>query len=416
MGKRVLFITESYGQNPSPNGNCVKIIADELMKKNDYVSILTLKNQIIKQDSIIDSVSVKRVNTYVEWRIIFSDNIPKIVKRCGSKIIKILKYVFIPMHPFRSPGVLRSLYKAGCEIIEEEQIDTIVGVYRDFETAYAGVLLKRRYPHIKLCIYTLDAISGGVCSNPLINQKKHIKKCKKWEICFLKKCDVFCIMKSHASIFKDEKYVPFKNKIVELDIPNLCIPKDERRSNAANTDNIIRFIFTGMLSETNADCSFFLKVFKEILKITQARFDIYGGVSEKTLGLLKNSGMYDKNVFFHGRVSQEELSAIRKNADVFLNFGNMHPCGIPCKIFEYIPMRKIIVSFYKIENDASYDYLIRYPKAILLKEDYGCELEYAHKILKFWKEKKDIDISLETIKKEFYNNTPSAFINVIENL
>ena len=48
MGKRILFITESYGRNPSPNGNCVKIIADELVRKEDYVSILTLKNQIIK--------------------------------------------------------------------------------------------------------------------------------------------------------------------------------------------------------------------------------------------------------------------------------------------------------------------------------------------------------------------------------
>ena len=415
MGKRILFITESYGRNPSPNGNCVKIIADELVRKEDYVSILTLKNQIIKQDSIIDSVNVKRVNTYAEWRIVFSDNIPQFIKRCGSKIIKILKYIFMPMHPFRSPGVLKSLYKAGCKIIEKEQIDTVVGVYRDFETAYAGILLKKKYPHIKLCIYTLDAISGGVCSNPLINQKKHIKKCNKWEICFLKKCDVFCIMKSHASIFRDERYFLYKNKIVELDIPNLCIPKSERKINT-NRDGVVRFVFTGMLSETNADCTFFLKVFEEILKITQARFDIYGGASEKILDLLKSSGMCNKNIFFHGRVSQEELSSIREKADVFLNFGNMHPCGIPCKIFEYIPMRKVIVSFYKIENDASYDYLIRYPKAILLKEKYGCELEYAYKIFEFWKEIKDVDISLVLIKREFYDNTPSAFIDVIEKL
>ena len=32
------------------------------------------------------------------------------------------------------------------------------------------------------------------------------------------------------------------------------------------------------------------------------------------------------------------------------------------------------------------------------------------------KEKKDVDISLEMIKREFYDNTPSAFIDVIEKL
>ena len=54
--------------------------------------------------------------------------------------------------------------------------------------------------------------------------------------------------------------------------------------------------------------------------------------------------------------------------------------------------------------------------SILLKEKYGCELEYAYKIFEFWKEKKDVDISLEMIKREFYDNTPSAFIDVIEKL
>ena len=79
-------------------------------------------------------------------------------------------------------------------------------------------------------------------------------------------------------------------------------------------------------------------------------------------------------------------------------------------------MRKIIVSFYKIENDASYAYLSRYPKAILLEEKSGREMEYADKIIEFWKEKKNKDIPLEMIMKEFYENTPSAFIDVIENM
>lgn len=416
MGKRVLFITESYDKNPSPNGNCIKIIADELIERGNSISVLTLKNQVAKQNSIINHVNVTRVNTYGEWRIIFANHVPKIIKRCGSKVIKLLKYIFIPLHPFRSPGVLISLYKAGCKIIENNKIDVVVGVYRDFETAYAGALLKKKYPHVKLCIYTLDAISGGVCSNPLISQKKHIRKCHKWETYFLKKCDKFCIMKTHASIFEAEKFLPYSDKIVKLDIPNLCIPKLDKSSISNTTPDILKFVFTGMLSETNADCTFFIKVFEEISKKIEVRFDIYGGISEKLLVLLKDSGMYNKEIFFHGRVSQKELSSIRNEADIFLNFGNIHPCGIPCKIFEYIPMRKIIVSFYKIENDASYAYLSRYPKAILLEEKSGREMEYADKIIEFWKEKKNMDIPLEMIMKEFYENTPSAFIDVIENM
>ena len=67
----------------------------------------------------------------------------------------------------------------GQEIIERRQIDTVVGVYRDFRQ-HMQDFIKENIP-ILSCIYTLDAISGGVCSNPLINQKKHIKKYNKWK-------------------------------------------------------------------------------------------------------------------------------------------------------------------------------------------------------------------------------------------
>lgn len=412
MGKRVLFITESYDQNPSPNGNCVKIVADELVSRGNHAYVLTLKNQIARQDAVVDGVCVKRVNTYAEWRCVFAQNVPQMVKRCVSKFVKVLKYIFIPLHPFRSPGVLWSLYRAGSAMIEQENIDTVVGVYRDFETAYAGLLLKKKYPQVKLCIYTLDAISGGVCSNPFVKKEQHMEKCRQWEIRFLQVCDAFCIMKAHAPIFRDPLYQAYQDKILALDIPNLRIPVCAQQS--GNPSDVLRFVFTGMLSETNADCTYFLDVFRELQKRIPTRFDIYGAVSDGMMDTLKNSGMYNQQVFFHGRVSQEELASIREQADVFLNFGNTHFCGIPCKIFEYISTRKMIVSFYKIDNDASYSYLSRYPKALLLRESEGREAEYAEAIVQFWHEKKDVEISLDDITREFYDNTPAAFIEVLE--
>lgn len=381
MEKRILFITESYYDSPSPNGNCVRILAEELIRSGNAVSVLTLKNQTAKKDSVIDKVKVFRINTYAEWRIMFANRVPGIIKRIISRVCKEVKNVFIPLHPFRAPLVLAALLRRAKKIIKDEQIDTVVGVYRDFETAYAAILLKKKYPNIKVCIYTLDAISGGVCSNRLVDNKTHIKKCNKWELVFLKHCDRFCIMKSHAPVFESSIYSEYRKKIVYLDIPNLCIP--EKSEIGKKEVDQINFVYTGMLSETNADCRNFLKVFEEIIKREDAVFNIYGGVSEKIFKAIEETGLYNKKIYFHGRVTQEELKAIRRDADVLLNFGNNHPCGIPCKIFEYMATGKVILSFKKIKEDASTAYLTRYAKALLLEEKIGNEKEHAEEFLKF---------------------------------
>ena len=75
VGKNILFITESYHYAPSPNGNCVEKVANELVAQGDSVSILTLKNQESKEIfECIEGVNVFRVNTYAEWRVLFGKN------------------------------------------------------------------------------------------------------------------------------------------------------------------------------------------------------------------------------------------------------------------------------------------------------------------------------------------------------
>ena len=55
-----------------------------------------------------------------------------------------------------------SLYSKAKRIIHSEQIDVVIGVHRDFETALCGALLKKQFPQIKNVLYTLDALSGGM--------------------------------------------------------------------------------------------------------------------------------------------------------------------------------------------------------------------------------------------------------------
>ncbi|MBQ8688911.1 MAG: glycosyltransferase [Clostridia bacterium] len=412
MNERILFITESYYDSPSPNGSCVKKVADTLIGGGADVHVLTLKNERAREDAEIDGVKVYRVNTYLEWRVLFSKRIPHLIGRVLSRATKLLKALLIPRHPLRAPRVLRLLTKRAEEIAQKENIQVVIGVYRDFETVMAAVRLKEKFgDRIKLIIYTLDAISGGVCSNRLVSERMHVKKCREWELKMLSVCDIYCALEAHRGIYADEIYKPYTEKIRFVDVPNL-LKSNFDYGKAPSGD--MNFVFTGMLSETNADPSFFLGAFAHICASRpEARFNIYGGVSAGVLRLIEKSGLYNERIFFHGRVEAEALDEARRSADILLNFGNEHFCGIPCKIFEYVSTGKPIVSFYKIDGDASTPYLKRYKKAILIKNEPTAERACAEKILTFFDSVKDITVEREEIYKEYYSNTPDELAGII---
>lgn len=411
MRKNILFITESYHYAPSPNGNCVEKVARELVHQGDNVTVLTLKNQETKNNfECIDGVKVFRVNTYAEWKVLFGYFGINMISRSVSKIFKLLKNIFIPLHPFRSPGVLLNLYILGKRIIIDEQIDTIIAVYRDFETAMSGALLAKKYPRVWTMLYSLDAISGGVCSNQFVSEKTHIKKCQKWEKYFMDTFDVFCPMKSHRAVYDTTLYNKYRNKIKYLDIPNLL---SDDYNYSINQDSTVNFVFTGMLTESNADCCFFLKILKKYIETENAIFNIYGSISNGIKNTIKEMNLWNRTVFFHGRIAQEELINVRNQATVFLNFGNEHSCGIPCKIFEYMSTGKMILSFSKIKEDANTPYLEKYGNALILMEDDQQIEQYVKRINEFISQNKECQISKKDINKMFYANTPKAFSDVI---
>ncbi len=82
-----------------------------------------------------------------------------------------------------------------------------------------------------------------------------------------------------------------------------------------------------MLTESNSDCCFFLKILKKYIETENAIFNIYGSISNGIKNTIKEMNLWNRTVFFHGRIAQEELINVRNQATVFLNFGNEHSCG-----------------------------------------------------------------------------------------
>lgn len=160
--KNILFLTESFSGKASPNGNCVKKITDVLSVDNN-VNVIALRSDAeLPRQEIINKTKVHRINTYFSWRLanFFKSN-SNLIYRILDKLNRIFKSLLSYYTPLRAPLVLHSYVKTGKKIILTEKIDVIVAVYKDFEDTYAGVILKKKFPNIKLMVYCLDAIRGG---------------------------------------------------------------------------------------------------------------------------------------------------------------------------------------------------------------------------------------------------------------
>ena len=93
-----------------------------------------------------------------------------------------------------------------------------------------------------------------------------------------------------------------------------------------------------------------------------------------------------------------------------LNFGNATPCAIPCKIFEYFSTGNPVISFLKIDDDASEPYVQRYPNSLMIDERKAIQ-ENAELFVRFINSKHIAD--KEKIKKAFIDNAPETTVNKI---
>ena len=106
---------------------------------------------------------------------------------------------------------------------------------------------------------------------------------------------------------------------------------------------------------------------------------------------------------------------MEQKADCLINIGSTNPYTISGKIFEYMTFLKPIISTFSIEDEPSIKYLEKY-KPVLFVDEKDDWQHSANEIIKFLDNGEQSKIDDDTLKKLFYNNTPEAFIDVIDNL
>lgn len=400
---KVLFICESYKYKPSPNGICVQNIAENMVKENHTVFVLTLYNDLGQPKyEVYNGVHIYRVNPGFIRKNLFATK--GFMNRIFLKLSAINGLFYAKKYPLLSKKQVVNLYNKADELNRLNNFDYCVTVYQQIHPVLAGIELKKKYSSIKLVLYTLDAISGGWI--PTIARSKDIplKSLKMWEEYFFEYIDCMFAMESHKKYYAAPEYHRYKDLIEFVDIPMIaenCCCKDKK-----NSDQKVHLVYTGSMSVNTANPLYLLALLKHLPDYIV--FDIYGRITTEVMIEIQKSSFLDKRIFLHGQLPHEKILAIQKQADVLLNFGNSNPNMIPCKIFEYISSVNKILSFTHSPNDSSLPYIKRYTRSLIVDENYDMLQDNAKSILDFIN--RDDKCNFSEIVGDFEKNTAEFFL------
>ncbi|MEG0408462.1 MAG: glycosyltransferase [Bacilli bacterium] len=406
--KKILFILGAFYPKYSANGLCVKNVVDELLK-NEYDVTCICNGEKRDAIDVIDGAKIHYVNSRIYQKIISkselvaNEKIKKVYRRISVLQNKAQLLLFSSSWPFVSPLYALNFYRKAKELYMIEKFDIVVSIYTPFESLYAGYLLKRKYSNFKFIPYYLDALAGGwgpsFFSN--ITVDKHTKK---WEKKIAAYADYIISMKSSKD-YHNMNPICDSNKRIYLDVPvvkSMCVSSQE--------ENLI--FYAGGLNFDIRRMTKILEIFEIICLKLNMKFLLAGSCNNPKI-FEKNDTILNGKVQYLGTLAHDDVIKLEKKAKYLVNIGSNNPYTIPCKIFEYMRFGKKIISLYQTDNEPSIEYLDKYKNVIYIDERLSVDTLVSKLINDLQNLKVDENIDLE---KEFYENTPSAFVEVVRKI
>ena len=400
-----------YFPDASPNTLCIQNVIDALPSDRYEVEVVSYEDN----NSADYNITVSKFSRSVIQTLIYKNEnktsfFAKQLVRTLSSFLKVVQLLFIFSWPWTDPITTNREFKIVLQRMKKRPADIIIAVYMPLSSLIVAHRIKQLYPETQYIAYFLDALYGGYVPR-FMSKKLYERKALKWEKRVLSNADRIIFMESarnhNEAIYKDENW---GGRVVYLDLPMLK-PLSETGGYTNAQMEGISLLYIGSLALNVRSPEYFLKVFS---LIHEPDWNLYF-IGEKSCKPLNDYAKKDKRVKVIGRCTHEEALELGKKATVLVNLGNRNPSLTPSKIFEYMSLRKKIVSTFSIDEDSSAKYLSKYPLSLLLDERDTNYAKAAMKLKEFVV-KEGLDVSYNRLEELFYANTPTAFINLIEDI
>lgn len=393
-------------QSLSANGLCAKAVVDELTKRGH--DVVWVCNREVSDSSDLPSVYYVRIKPRCIDILLarFEGN------RMATKIAIAVNRVGM-LRALRSwPLISKRYSKRVSRAVAAASLnaDVVIGTYTQIDAIIASHEAKKSNPRLRFIAWYLDSFTGG--HGPRFLDAEEIEqRGKRWNRQLLENADAVVAMESsrrfHEEHCCDE---PWFDKLRFLDLPLLDINETLGLPLNAEPSKTKIIVYAGTLPEGIRSPEFFINVLS-FIPDESIRVLFVGDETNRTL---IEARAKDGRIEMRGRVPHKEASRLLASADFLLTLGNRLANMTPSKIFEYMALRKPIIATYPIDSEPSLPYLERYGDALMLDER-GDPSTAAAQLVGYL----DADhepISFDELKTRFWNNTPSAFCDLVETI
>lgn len=411
--KKLLFLTNSYPiEYGSASVLCTHRVMDVVRKNDNFeVHVLCFKYPKECSEEIINNIHVHRVNPslWIQWINSF------FVKNKCSKLLdllsKIQRVAVFPWYPLQMPFSLKLLNCYAKNLNNKEKFDIVISEHHGIETFICGCRMMKDNNGLRHIAILWDPIKGQTITQYLPKSfiEHKIMRLEKLSMEYTTMIVSTGTMRDYYNRHHDIA----KDKRQYLGFPGVIRPSEEVTTDKLTLikEGYINVVYSGQLSPLQRDPIPVIELFNRCQfaeKINLIFFAI--GNVEDDIKKIKFKGQFSYN----GYIPLQELHTIYRHADYLLNISHTNPNMVPSKIFEYMSYGKPIISTFVTDGDAAAKTLANYPEALVvdLKKNDEANLQNLNLFLS----KKHEFVDFEEVKHNFKENTPEAYLELIESV
>lgn len=414
--KQIVIIAGWYYPEPSPTGNCVKQLVNELKKdyqinvvcfgeKDDVfrgvegVDLFMLSNSRLKLRSYAMNEIKKNQTSFL--RAIFQ------VLFVVSKIQRVIISVFA--WPTSEAWYTKKALKLLKKIDNSLDVDTLITVSNPFEAHVCGYKFKKIKPNVNWITYSLDHFTNSEALHRYsVNKRLKFKLNRNAEKCIYKKADYnFVTYELKQWVDKITNYI---DNVEAVSFPLLAL-----KNHHPNTfyfkeySNKINLVYAGALYQKIRNPEYLFRLICKIKDDPGIVLHLFcRGDCDSIIN--KYKGLANDRIVVHNILPIDKIHEVMKEADILINLGNNIREQKPSKIYEYIATGKPIINIH-YEGISYSEIFDKYTLSININQDNANIDLDTDRFVRFCITNANLKTEEEEILENFRDSTPEYVSN-----